>query len=124
MRATSGPLPTLDDNADLNQLPADSPPYIIDFFTGRDRLLEEIDNIKRSESRQQQFRHAASPYDRSVELFDPLEDWLYSLISAAALVSVLLGILCMANLTTPQMQGPRPTPGSHTESLPVVQKAG
>ena len=123
MTATSSPLPTLDNIADLNQLPADSSPYIIDFFADRDRLLEEIDNVRRSESRPQ-LRHATSPYERSVEFFDPLEDWLYSLISAAALVSVLLGILCMANFTMPQMPGPRPTPNSHTESLPVVQKGG
>jgi hypothetical protein len=123
MTATSSPLPTLDNNADLNQRPADSSPYIIDFFAGRDRLLEEIDNVKRSESRQQ-LGHATSPYERSVEFFDPLEDWLYSLISAAALVSVLMGILCMANFTMLQMPGPRPTPNSHTESLPIVGKAG
>ena len=123
MTATSNPLPSLDNNADLNQLPADSPPYIIDFFAGRDRLLDEMDNVKRSESRSQS-RHATSPYERSVEFFDPLEDWLYSLISAAALVSVLLGILCMANFTMPQMPEPRPTPNSHTESLPIAQKAG
>jgi hypothetical protein len=123
MTATSNPLPSLDNNADLNQLPADSPPYIIDFFAGRDRVLEENDNVKRSESRPQS-RHATSLYERPAEFFDPLEDWLYSLISAAALVSVLLGILCMANFTIPQTPEPRPTPNSHTESLPIAQKAG
>ena len=123
MTITSSPLQPSDHCARLDESPADSSPCIIDFFAGRDRLLDEMDNVKRSESRSQS-RHATSPYERSVEFFDPLEDWLYSLISAAALVSVLLGILCMANFTIPQTPEPRPTPNSHTESLPIAQKAG
>src|SRR5215469_17556461 len=111
---TSSSLPTLDSNADLSQPLADSPPCIIDFFAGRDRLLEEIDEIKGTQTQQL----------RSVEFFDPLEDWLYSLISAAALVSVLLGILCMASFAMPQMRGPKPERNSNTESLPITQKAG
>jgi len=114
MTVTSSSLPTLDSNADLNQPLADSPPCIIDFFAGRDRLLEEIGEIKGTQTQQL----------RSVELFDPLEDWLYSLISAAALVSVLMGILCMASFAMPQMPGPKPERNSHTESLPITQKAG
>jgi hypothetical protein len=37
-------------------------------------------------------------------LFDPVEDWLYWLISAAALVSLLLGIVYLSDLTTPRTQ--------------------
>lgn len=114
MTITSSSLPTLGSNADMNQPLADSPACIIDFFAGRDRLLEKFDQIKEPETRQL----------RSVELFDPLEDWLYSLISAAALVSVVLGILCMASFAMPQLPGPRLERNSHTESLPIAQKAG
>ena len=123
MTVVSSPSPTLDNNGDLNQAPADSAPYNIDFFAGRDRLSEEIDNRKRSETKHQ-LRRAPFPCKLSVELFDPLEDWLYSLISAAALVSVLLGILSMPDFTMPQMHVPRPEPNSYTEPLPITQKAG
>jgi hypothetical protein len=90
MTFVSSPSPTLDNNSNLNQPPADAPPYMIDFFAGRDRLLEEIDNRKRSETKHQ-LRRAPFPCKLSVELFDPLEDWLCSLISAAVLVSVPWG---------------------------------
>ena len=81
MTITSSPLQSSDHRAHLNESPADSSPYIIDFFAGRDRLLAEIDQATRK---------------GAVELFDPLEDWLDSLISAAALVSVIIAILSMA----------------------------
>ena len=58
------------------------------------------------------------------ELFDPLEDWLYSLISAAALVSVILAILCMAEFRTPGTRLPEQQPISHTESFYNDAKAG
>jgi len=112
MTFVSSPSPTLDNNSNLNQPPADAPPYMIDFFAGRDRLLEEIDNRKRSETK------------HSVELFDPLEDWLYSLISAAALVSVLLGILSMPDFPMPRTHVPRPEPNPYIEPLSIMQKAG
>jgi hypothetical protein len=70
-----------------------SSPDVIDFFTERDRLVAEID-----------LRVRKSPALRShaTTLFDRLEDCLYSLISAAALVSVLWGILSLADFTTPR----------------------
>jgi hypothetical protein len=123
MTFVSSPSPTLDNNSNLNQPPADAPPYMIDFFAGRDRLLEEIDNRKRSETKHQ-LRRAPFPCKLSVELFDPLEDWLCSLISAAVLVSVLLGILSMPDFPMPRTHVPRPEPNSYTEPLSIMQKAG
>jgi hypothetical protein len=102
MTVTSSPLQSSDHRAHLNESPADSSPYIIDFFAGRDRLLAEIDQATRR---------------RPVELFDPLEDWLSSLISAAALVSVIIAILSMAESRTPDRRLPAQQLISHTESF-------
>jgi hypothetical protein len=90
MTATSGPLRSLDYRTDLNEPPADSSPCIIDFFAGRDRLLAEIDQTTKQFEIEQPARTAAARHQRPSELFDPLEDWLNSLISAAALVSVMI----------------------------------
>ena len=117
MTATSRPLRSFDHHPDLNEPPADSSPYIIDFFAGRDRLLAEIDQATEEFEIEQPVRTAASRSERPDELFDPLEDWLYSLISAAALVSVILAILCMAEFRTPGTQLPKQQPISHTESF-------
>jgi len=117
MTATSRPLRSIDHRADLNEPPADSSPCIIDFFAGRDRLLAEIDQATEEFEIEQPVRTAASRSERPDELFDPLEDWLYSLISAAALVSVILAILCMAEFRMPGTQLPKQQPISHTESF-------
>ena len=117
MTATSRPLRSVDHRADLNEPPADSSPCIIDFFAGRDHLLAEIDQTTEQFEIEQPVRRAAARSERPNELFDPLEDWLYSLISAAALVSVILAILCMAEFRAPGTQLPEQQPISHTESF-------
>jgi len=86
MTATSRPLRSIDHRADLNKLPADSSPCIIDFFAGRDRLLAETDQATIQFEIEQPVRTATARSERPDELFDPLEDWLYSLTSAAALI--------------------------------------
>jgi len=117
MTATSRPLRSIDHRADLNKLPADSSPCIIDFFAGRDRLLAETDQATIQFEIEQPVRTATARSERPDELFDPLEDWLYSLTSAAALVSVILAILCMAKFRAPGIQLPEQQPISHTESF-------
>ena len=117
MIATSRPLRSIDHCANLNELPADSSPCIIDFFAGRDRLLAETDQATIQFEIEQPVRTTAVRSERRNELFDPLEDWLYSLISAAALVSVILAILCMAKFRTPGTRLPEQQPISHTESF-------
>ena len=102
MTITSSSLQPSDHCPHLDESPADSSPCIIDFFASGDRLLAEVDQPTRK---------------RPVELFDPLEDWLYSLISAAALVSVILAILCMAEFRMPRTRLPGQQPISHTESF-------
>ncbi len=125
MTATSRPLRSIDHRADLNEPPADSSPCIIDFFAGRDLLLAEIDQTTKQFEIEQPVRTAAAWRERSAELFDPLEDWLYSLISTAALVSVIiLSILSMAAFRMPRTRLPGQQPISHTESSPMTPKAG
>jgi hypothetical protein len=117
MTATSRPLRSIDHRADLNEPPADSSPCIIEFFAGRDRLLTEIDQTTEQFEIEQPVRADTGRPKRPVELFDPLEDWLYSLISAAALVSVILAILSMADFRIPRTRLPGQQPISHTESF-------
>jgi hypothetical protein len=118
MTASSTPLRSIDHRAELNEPPADSSPCIIDFFAGRDRLLTEIGQTTKRFDVEQPVRAAGARHGRSAELFDPLEDWLYSLISAAALVSVILAILCMAEFKLPRARLPGRQPISQTEILP------
>jgi hypothetical protein len=90
MTATSRPLRSIDHRADLNEPPADSSPCTIDFFADRDRLVTDIDQATKQFEIELPVRTDAARRERPAELFDPLEDWLYSLISAAALVSVII----------------------------------
>jgi len=60
MTATSRPLRSIDHRANLNELPADSSPCIIDFFSGRDRLLAETDQATEQFEIEQPVRTAAA----------------------------------------------------------------
>ena len=60
MTATSRPLRSIDYRADLNEPPADSSPYIIDFFAGRDRLLAETDQATKQFEIERLVRTAAA----------------------------------------------------------------
>jgi hypothetical protein len=79
--------------AHLHEAPTVPPPYIVDFVPECDRFEKE-----QSSSRfeiEKEIRKAAAQRRRSVQLYDPLEDWLYSLIPAAAIIALLLGVLGM-----------------------------
>ncbi|MGA8660441.1 MAG: hypothetical protein WB586_30355 [Chthoniobacterales bacterium] len=79
-----------------------SSPGVIDFFTERDRLLAEIDEFNRRHKIKEEIRQAAAR--RSQGLSDRLETWLYSMLSAAALVCLLWGILGLADFAAPRAQ--------------------
>jgi hypothetical protein len=79
-----------------------SSPDAIDFFTERDRLLAEIDKFNGQLEIDQEVRKGT--HRRSTTLFERLEDWLYSLLSAAALVSLLWGILGLADFPVTSTQ--------------------
>jgi len=82
-----------------------SSPDAIDFFTERDRLLAEIDKFNGQLEIDQEVRKGT--HRRSTTLFERLEDWLYSLLSAAALVSLLWGILGLADFPVTSTQSIR-----------------
>jgi hypothetical protein len=83
----------------------------IDFFEARDWLSGHFEI-------ESEVREAADRQKRSVNQVGPLEKSLYWLISAAALVCLLTGILCLP-LTTPQTQRTG-TEQSSLTSLPAT----
>jgi hypothetical protein len=100
----SSPVQSINHRADVNEPPAASSRCVIDFATGRDRLLPEIEESTTQFEIEQELRKVAAQRKSSAELFDRVEDWLYWLISAAALVSLLFGILCLSDFTMPRTQ--------------------
>jgi hypothetical protein len=72
--------------AHLHEAPYTPSSYVIDFIPAHDRLRTEVDEISRQLEIEQELRKAAAQRRRSTELYDPFEDWLYSLIPAAAIV--------------------------------------
>jgi hypothetical protein len=90
MTASSEHLQSFDYRTVLNEPPDDSSPCIIDLFAGRDCFSAEIDQTTKQFEIEQPARPAAARHQRPTELFDPLDDWLNSLISAVALISVMI----------------------------------
>jgi hypothetical protein len=120
---SNAPEPT-DRRDDLNELQTGSSPHIIEFFTVRDQMISESDNTTGPFG----YSHATKdiPFRRefSNTFSDPAEDWLYSLISGAALLSLLIWILGLPSFTAPKMEHSKPRTISHAESSVVTQKPG
>jgi hypothetical protein len=79
--------------AHLHEASGVSLPTIVDFVPVRDRLRKETDQTIRQFEIEQEIRKAAALRQRSVNLYDPLEDWLYSVVPAAAVIALLIGVL-------------------------------
>jgi|ERR1700722_1728175 len=101
-----------------------SSPQVIDFFEARNRMLSETnDRIgsfgygHRDDGQRISLRRELSP-----PINDPMEDWANSLISAAALVSLLIGILCLPNVTATKTERSQTRPISHAETCYVTPK--
>jgi hypothetical protein len=90
--------------AHLHEAPI-TPSRVIDFVPKHDRLREETDQVLRQLEIEREVRKAAAQRRRSTDLYDPLEDWLNSLVPAAAIVALLLGVLGLLDSQTP---GPQP----------------
>jgi hypothetical protein len=75
---------------------------IIDFFEARRRLSAEFERDKETETK---LRHgkAVAGHKYSVEPASALKPAFYFLISLAGLASLLAGIFCMKEFTTPRM---------------------
>ena len=100
--------------AHLHEAPITPSSYVIDFIPARDRLRAEIDEFSRQLEIEQEVRKAAAQRKRSIELYDPVEDWLYSLIPAAAIVALLVGVLGLLDSKTPGTQTTTDTKTSNT----------
>jgi hypothetical protein len=79
--------------AHLHEASGVSLPSVVDFALVRDRRREESDQAIRQFEIEQEIRKAAALRQRSVNLYDPLDDWLYSLVPAAAVIGLLIGVL-------------------------------
>jgi hypothetical protein len=87
--------------AHLHEAPITPSSSVIDFVPVRDRWPEETDEVSRQLRIEQEVRKAAARRRRSIDLYDPLEDWLYSLIPAAAIVALLVGVLGLLDSHAP-----------------------
>jgi hypothetical protein len=90
--------------AHLHEAPVTPSSYVIDFIPARDGLRTEIDEVSRQLEIEQEVRKAAAQRRRSTDLYDPFEDWLYSLVPAAAIVGLLIGVLGLLDSETPGTQ--------------------
>jgi hypothetical protein len=87
--------------AHLHEAPITPSSGVIDFVPARDRWSEETDEVFRQLRIEQEVRKAAARRRRSIDLYDPLEDWLYSLVPAAAIVALLVGVLGLLDSHAP-----------------------
>lgn len=124
MTATSKATEPTDHHNDLNELRTDSSPHVIEFFTARDEMDADSSCATDPFGYKHDLEQMHFMREHSRLLSDPLEDWLYSLISGAALVSLLIGILCLPGFTGAKTGDAKPQPNSHAESSFVTQKPG
>jgi hypothetical protein len=120
---TNAPEPT-DRRCDLNELQTGSSSCVIDFFTARDQMIADSNSSTEPFGYRHEIRSIAFRRAYSYPLSDPLEDWLSSLISGAALVSLLIAILCFPSFTATKTDLSKPQPFSHAESFLVTQNQG
>jgi hypothetical protein len=99
-----------------------SSPQVIEFFAARDRLIADHHGCAQPFGHRQEAKHISYRRELLHPLSDPLEDWLNSLITGAALVSLLIGILCWPSFTTTKPAGTKLLPISQTESFLITQK--
>ncbi len=111
--------------AHLHEAPITPSSSVIDFVPARDRWLEETDEVLRQLGIEQEVRKAAAQRRRSIDLYDPVEDWLYSLVPAAAIVALLVGVLGLLDSHTPGTQTTvTKTSTTIEQSLPTQSKDG
>ena len=103
MTTTYGHLSSNVRPAHLHEAPM-TPSSVIDFVPEHNRLRKETTESIRQLEIEREVRKAAAQRRRSAELYDPLEDWLYSLVPAAAIVALLVGVL---GLLDSQRPGPQ-----------------
>jgi hypothetical protein len=104
MTAVSRPLPSNVRPAHLLEAPATTLPRVIDFVPTDDRRPQQSDETIDQCEIEQEIRKAIAQRRRSIDLYDPLEDWLYSLVPAAAIIALIVGVLGLLDSRTPATQ--------------------
>jgi hypothetical protein len=99
-----------------------SSPQVIEFFAARDQMIADHHGFAQPFGHRQEIKNISYRRELLNPLSDPLEDWLNSLITGAALVSLLIAILCWPSLTTTKPAGTKLLPISQTESFLITQK--
>jgi hypothetical protein len=98
----------------LHEAPVTPSSLVIDFVPERDRVREKADKAVRQLEIEKEIRKAVAQRKRSIELYDPVEDWLYSLIPASAIVALLLGVLGLLDSKT---TGPQATANKNSTTV-------
>jgi hypothetical protein len=122
MTATTKASKSIDQQKAGDELRTDSSPHVIEFFKAHDQMIDEHNGNIVSFRYRAETKSIISRRDLLHPLSDPLEDWLNSLISGAALIALLIGILCLPSFTTTKTEHPKLTPISQTESFLITQK--
>jgi hypothetical protein len=99
-----------------------SSPQVIEFFAARDQMIADQHGCAQPFGHRQEAMNISYRRELLHPLSDPLEDWLNSLITGAALVALLIGILSWPSITTTKPAGPKLLPISQTESFLITQK--
>ena len=77
---------------------------LVDFFEERNRLYKEIDKSTRRYKIEKKIRRVTALENHPRSLLGRLEGLLYSLLSAAALVSILWALAGLADFSSPPTQ--------------------
>jgi hypothetical protein len=93
MTTTFRPVPLADSEIYWKEPRVGSSLTIADFLPGHDYRRNHAGRPADEVEIEAEIRRAAEEGRRSVRLFDPLENFVYSMISAAALTALLLGLL-------------------------------
>jgi hypothetical protein len=105
-----------------DELRTSSSPHVIEFFKARDQMIADRNSNIVSFRYRAETKSIVSRRELLHPLSDPLEDWLNSLVSGAALIALLIGILCLPSFTTTKTEHPKLAPISQTESFLITQK--
>ena len=107
----------------LTEAQIGSPPHVIEFFTAGEQMFTESSGSVEPSSYRSELKRI--PFRREVFLSSrishPLEDSLYSLVSAAALASLLIWILSLPSVTATKTEPSKPRVISQMESSLLTQ---
>jgi hypothetical protein len=122
MTATTKSPKSIGHQSVADELGTGSSPHVIEFFKARDQMIADHNGKIVPFGYRPETQRVLSRRELLHPLSDPLEEWLNSLVSGAALISLLIGILCLPSFTTTKTERPKLEPISQTESFLITQK--